>query len=73
VPAWTGVIQATALAPTALEAETLAKMALLSGPLAGRAALERYGGALILDSGKLILVGELDTHPGYATVERLTA
>jgi FAD:protein FMN transferase len=73
VPAWTGVIQATALAPTALEAETRAKMALLSGPLAGRAALERYGGALILDSGKLILVGELDTRPGYPTVDRLTA
>jgi thiamine biosynthesis lipoprotein len=73
VPAWTGVIQANALAPTALEAETLAKMALLSGPLAGRAALERYGGALILDSGKLILVGELDTRPGYPTVDRLTA
>ena len=31
-PAWTGVIGATALAPTALEAETLAKAALLSGP-----------------------------------------
>ena len=31
-PAWTGLIQATALAPTALEAETLAKMAYLSGP-----------------------------------------
>ncbi|HWK18742.1 MAG TPA: FAD:protein FMN transferase [Solirubrobacteraceae bacterium] len=73
VPAWTGVIQATALAPTALEAETLAKMALLSGPLAGRAALERHGGALILDSGKLILLGELDTRPGYPTVDRLTA
>jgi FAD:protein FMN transferase len=73
VPAWTGVIQATALAPTALEAETLAKMALLSGPLAGRAVLERYGGALILDSGKLLLVGELDAGPGYPTVDRRTA
>ena len=31
-PAWTGVIQASALAPTALEAETLAKTALLRGP-----------------------------------------
>ena len=37
-PAWTGVIGATALAPTALEAETLAKAALLSGP-AGAPAL----------------------------------
>ena len=31
-PAWTGLIGATALAPTALEAEALAKAALLSGP-----------------------------------------
>src|SRR3954454_12248093 len=31
-PAWTGLVQASALAPTALEAETLAKMAFLSGP-----------------------------------------
>ena len=34
-PAWTGVVQATALAPTALEAEILAKAALLAGPTAG--------------------------------------
>ena len=55
-PAWTGVIQATAMAPSTLEAETLAKVALLRGPLAGRAVLERFGGALILDSGELIVV-----------------
>lgn len=30
--AWTGLVSATALAPTAVEAETLAKAALLSGP-----------------------------------------
>ena len=35
-PAWTGLIAATALAPTALEAEALAKAALLSGPRAER-------------------------------------
>ena len=34
-PAWTGLISVTALAPTALEAETLTKMALLSGPRRG--------------------------------------
>ena len=32
-PAWTGLVSATAIAPTALEAEALAKAALLSGPL----------------------------------------
>ena len=36
-PAWTGVVQATAFAPTALEAEILAKTALLRGPQGGRA------------------------------------
>jgi thiamine biosynthesis lipoprotein len=59
-PAWTGVIQASALAPTALEAETLAKTALLSGPNAGSALLARHGGALILDDGHLLLAGRLD-------------
>ncbi len=39
-PAWTGLISATAVAPTALEAEALAKAALLSGPLRGRAYAE---------------------------------
>jgi thiamine biosynthesis lipoprotein len=58
-PAWTGVIQATALAPTALEAETLAKTALLRGPRAGRELLTRLGGALILDDGRLVLAGGL--------------
>jgi FAD:protein FMN transferase len=59
-PAWTGVIQATALAPTTLEAETLAKTALLRGPHAGRQILRGHGGALILDDGELILAGHLD-------------
>ena len=58
-PAWTGVIQATALAPTALEAEMLAKLALLRGPHAGRRILAGHGGALILDDGELVLAGGL--------------
>ena len=60
-PAWTGVIQATALAPTALEAETLAKTALLLGPDHGHALLARHGGALILDDGELVVAGDLDS------------
>jgi thiamine biosynthesis lipoprotein len=67
VPAWTGVIQASALAPTALEAETLAKTALLRGPHAGIETLARHGGALILDDGQLILAG------GLATADRVAA
>jgi thiamine biosynthesis lipoprotein len=55
IPAWTGVVQATAQAPTALAAETLAKTALLLGPEGGRAVLGRYGGALILDDGSVVV------------------
>jgi thiamine biosynthesis lipoprotein len=58
-PAWTGVVQATAVAATALEAETLAKVALLSGPEAGAAALEQDGGLLVLDDGEVVAVGPL--------------
>jgi thiamine biosynthesis lipoprotein len=48
--AFTGVVQATAVAPTAVEAEWRAKAAVLSGP--GRAAdwLE-HGGVVVLDDG----------------------
>jgi thiamine biosynthesis lipoprotein len=52
MPAWTGLVAATALAPTALEAEALAKAALLSGPAAGRRLLRaRHGGVLVHDDG----------------------
>ncbi len=54
-PAWTGVVQATALAPTALEAEVLAKTALLSGPERGRELL-RHGGVLVLADGAVEVV-----------------
>lgn len=51
LPAWTGVIAATALAPTALEAETRAKAALLSGPLGARRWLAEHGGVIVNDDG----------------------
>lgn len=53
-PAWTGVIGATALAPTAAEADTLAKAALLSGPDQATRWLRRHGGLFILDDGSVI-------------------
>ena len=49
-PAFTGVVQATAIAPTALEAETRAKAAVLSGPEGGTAWLVD-GGVLVLEDG----------------------
>jgi FAD:protein FMN transferase len=47
-PAFTGVVQATALAPTALEAEIRAKAAVLSGP-GGAADWLAHGGVVVLD------------------------
>ena len=54
-PAHTGVVQATALAPSALEAEVRAKAALLAGPETGSRWL-RHGGALVLDDGSFEVV-----------------
>ncbi len=62
-PAWTGLVGATALANTALEAETLAKAALLSGPEGGRRLLGERGGLLVHDSGRVELVGPLSVAP----------
>ncbi|HEX5593002.1 MAG TPA: FAD:protein FMN transferase [Solirubrobacterales bacterium] len=62
-PAWTGLVGATALGDTALEAETLSKAALLSGPDGGRRILAERGGLLVHDSGRVELVGPLAAAP----------
>ncbi|MEA2346869.1 MAG: FAD:protein transferase [Thermoleophilaceae bacterium] len=59
-PAWTGVIQASALASTCTQAEMLAKQALLAGPETGAALLRAHGGALVLDDGSITVVGPLE-------------
>lgn len=51
-PAWTGVISATALGPSAVVAETLAKTALLSGPAGARRVLGGLGGLFVTDDGR---------------------
>ncbi len=56
-PAWTGLIGATALGADALEAETLSKAALLSGPEKGRELLAERGGMLVDETGGVELVG----------------
>ena len=56
-PAYTGVVQATALAPTALEGEALAKAAVLSGP-DGAVAWLPHGGVLVFDDGSHLVVDE---------------
>jgi FAD:protein FMN transferase len=62
-PAWTGLIGATALGDTAVEAETFAKAALLSGPERGRAVLAERGGLLVHDDGRVETVGPLAAKP----------
>ena len=47
-PAYTGVVQATAIAPTALEAEVRAKAAVLSGPDRAAEWLP-HGGVVVYD------------------------
>jgi thiamine biosynthesis lipoprotein len=46
-PAWTGVASATALGPTALIAESIAKLALLSGPEGAGEVLALHGGSFV--------------------------
>jgi thiamine biosynthesis lipoprotein len=57
LPAWTGIVQATAVADTAVEAEMLAKAALLSGPEGAGAWLADRGGVVILDDGGVVVHG----------------
>jgi thiamine biosynthesis lipoprotein len=49
-PAFTGIVQVTALAPSALLAEIYAKAALLGGPRAAHGWL-RHGGVIVFDDG----------------------
>jgi thiamine biosynthesis lipoprotein len=68
-PAWTGLVGATALGDTALEAETLAKAALLSGPDQGRRLLAEKGGLIVHDDGAVETVGPIAAIPAAASPE----
>lgn len=61
-PAFTGVVQATAVAPTALLAEIYAKAALLSGTERAAEWLP-YGGVLVLDDGSAQILGATAATP----------
>ncbi len=63
-PAWTGLIGATALAPSALEAETRSKMALLLGPDGARRVLAGHGGVIVHDDGDVEVLGPIDAVSG---------
>jgi thiamine biosynthesis lipoprotein len=59
LPSWTGLVQASAVAPTAVEAEALAKAALLSGPSSAAGWLSRWGGIVFDDAGRSNVFGPL--------------
>jgi thiamine biosynthesis lipoprotein len=58
-PAWTGLVQVTALAGSVLAAETFAKSALLRGAEGARQLLRVHGGILVHDDGAVEHVGPL--------------
>ena len=59
-PAWTGLVSATALGSTALEAETLSKLALLLGPAGAREVLFNQGGVIVHDAGDVEPIGPIE-------------
>ena len=74
-PAFTGIVQITALAPTAQLAEVLAKTALLRGPQSAESEL-RFGGVLVFDDRSFKVVPRLSTNAAItipAGVARLAA
>jgi thiamine biosynthesis lipoprotein len=72
-PAWTGLVGATAIGPTALEAETLSKMALLLGPVHARRVLAQHGGLTVHDDGDVEAVGPIDGHIDAFRTPRIAA
>jgi thiamine biosynthesis lipoprotein len=68
LPAFTGVVQVTALAPTGVEAETRSKAALLSGPSAAADSLVD-GGVVVLDDGTLQVIEPTAKLVGGSAVE----
>lgn len=55
-PCWSGLLSATAVAGSALDAEVLAKTAFLRGPAGARSVLRRGGGVLVHEDGDVEIV-----------------
>jgi thiamine biosynthesis lipoprotein len=72
-PAWTGVLAATAVGRTALEAEITAKVALLRGPQGARAVLAALGGVLVCEDGRVEVVPPLRHAAAQAIRSRVAA
>ena len=65
-PAWTGIVGATALGDTALEAETTSKAALLSGPEGARGLMASRGGLIVHEDGEVEVIGPLPAQPRFS-------
>lgn len=72
-PAWTGLIGATAIASSVLEAETLSKMALLLGAEGARDVLAEQGGVVIYDDGGVEAIGPIDGRVRGTRTPRMAA
>jgi thiamine biosynthesis lipoprotein len=72
-PAWSGLVGATAIGDSALEAETLSKMALLLGPERARQVLAGHGGVIIHDNGDVEAIGPIDGRIDGKRVPRMVA
>jgi thiamine biosynthesis lipoprotein len=59
-PAWTGLVGVTAVGASALEAETLSKLALLLGPEGAPRVLAEHGGVIVHDSGEVQAIGPIE-------------
>jgi FAD:protein FMN transferase len=65
-PAWTGLLTATAVGRSGLEAEVLAKVALLRGPRGARPALAALGGVLVHEDGAIEVIPALQRAAQHA-------
>jgi len=68
-PAFTGIVQATALAPSAFEAEWRAKAALLAGPRGAARRLLPHGGLIVYDDGSHRLLAPPRVRVRQAAIE----
>jgi thiamine biosynthesis lipoprotein len=72
-PAWTGLLTATAVGRSALEAEALAKTAFLRGPGGARTTLAAQGGVLVHEDGTVEVIPALRRAAQRAVARHLTA
>ncbi len=70
-PAWTGLIAVTVVADSVLEAETLAKTALLGGPDGARRVLRDHTGVIVHDDGDVEVLQPSVVRPRFVTTREL--